>query len=569
MRKNRSLPLPAAVILVALSCFVTVAHAGTYYVAESGSDTSGDGTTAKPWATIVHASKQIPDDGSTILVGPGTYTGRILLSRAFSQLTTIRAEPRYRAVLKNPGGEILSCFIKGPAKLRIEGFEITAGKGFACTQRENYLIHFQDVTDIWLVDNIIHDAAVAGNCNELLKVNSGSPNVAPKNVHIVGNVFYNPAPIGGADLIDCKAIEDIDISDNIFFAETPQTKSTSYVMIKDEKLFTDGRTLRSPRFRVQRNVFVGWQGAADQAFILFGEDGKPYHEVTDSLIENNLLIGNSTTPIVGAFQLKGVKDVTIRANTIVGDLPGGSYALRAGTEAANPSVEGVRLLNNIFADPTGTMTKRLVNTYGNAILSTFALTNNLYWNGGGSLQGYFTNGTLKPEDDAAALFGDPKLPGDQSAVVLPLWNATAGTFQSGETTIRAEFVRLVQTYGTLGSGSAAAGKADASEMPADDILGRPRGAQPSVGAFEVNLVTTSDGGSTDTLVMDGGSDGDGGAKDALLPGDGNNRDSAGSGDAGVSKGDDSGCGCQLSAPPSGTGAILLLLLLGLLSRRQR
>jgi MYXO-CTERM domain-containing protein len=549
----------ALVVITLLLCVnAAPAVAGTYYVATTGSDTSGDGSAAKPWATIKHAAKTIPDDGSTILVKDGSYKGQVLLSRSFSKPVMIRAEHRYRARLTNPGGEALSCYLKGKGNFSISGFEITNGAGYACSTRQNYLIHFENVRGIALTDCIIHDNAAAGSCNELLKLNSGSGE-ALRDVQISGNVFYNPAPIGGADIIDAKAIGDVDIHDNIFFATVKQTKSTSYVMIKDEKQqLPAGVTARNPRFRVNRNVFLSWQGAVDQAFVLFGEDGKPYHEVTNSLIENNLLIGNSSTKITAAFQLKGVKGVTIRANTIVGDLPGSSYALRSGTEGSNPSVEGVAFYNNIWSDFTGTMTTRFINTYGNAKLATFSLDNNLYYNGGTALSAaYFTSGSLKPSDDKHAIFGDPKTGQGHGAIVLPLWEAGKGAFKSGNKTIREEFVRLVQAYGAIGAGSAAIDKARGDQMPADDILGRKRDGKPDVGAFERLPAVTPDAG----VAVDGGGTADGGpAGDAAVAGDG-----GGAGDGGATqRPSDDGCSCRLDAAPPPAGAALVALFIALL-----
>ena len=50
--------------------------AGTLHVATDGSDTSGDGTEARPWQTIQQAAGEaVP--GDTVLVHPGTYTDAV------------------------------------------------------------------------------------------------------------------------------------------------------------------------------------------------------------------------------------------------------------------------------------------------------------------------------------------------------------------------------------------------------------------------------------------------------------------------------------------------------------
>ncbi len=44
-----------------------------YYVSESGSDATGDGSYAAPWATLYKATDEVTDPDSTIYIMPGTY----------------------------------------------------------------------------------------------------------------------------------------------------------------------------------------------------------------------------------------------------------------------------------------------------------------------------------------------------------------------------------------------------------------------------------------------------------------------------------------------------------------
>jgi hypothetical protein len=198
-------------------------------------------------------------------------------------------------------------------------------------------------------------------------------------------------------------------------------------------------------------------------------------------VENNLFIGNSTDEIAGAMQFKGVHDIHVRANTIVGDLPGSSYGFRIGTEGSNPTVSDIFIRNNIFCDPTGTMGSRFINTYGDVDGSSFVLDTNLYWNDGGALP---TEEPPVPGSDTGRIEEDPLLETDHGSIVLPEWDASSGRFLSGSTTVRQEFVRLVELYASIPETSPAVGAADASNMPADDILGRARDSSPDVGAYE-------------------------------------------------------------------------------------
>ncbi len=85
-------------------------------------------------------------------------------------------------------------------------------------------------------------------------------------------------------------------------------------------------------------------------------------------------------------------------------------------------------------------------------------------------------------DDDNRLVANPMLNNDQSSVVLPRWNGTS--FQSGNVTIRDEFLRLVALYGRILGNSPAVGMADPSHAPVDDILGQIRPPFSSMGAYE-------------------------------------------------------------------------------------
>ena len=62
-------------MIAVLAMFTAVASAADYYVATTGSDTTGDGSSGNPWATIQHAiSDSSVVAGDTINVADGTYT---------------------------------------------------------------------------------------------------------------------------------------------------------------------------------------------------------------------------------------------------------------------------------------------------------------------------------------------------------------------------------------------------------------------------------------------------------------------------------------------------------------
>jgi hypothetical protein len=479
--------LRCLLLAIAVCAFLpaTVVHADTFYVAVDGSDQSGTGAANRPYASIAHAVNEgIPaGGGATVVVRDGSYSGLTTLQRGFPRPVLIRSEHPYRAILANVdgGAEVIRVYVRGPARITIEGFVLTNyHPTYPCDggREANYLIHLQDASGVTLQDNIIFGNNAPGTCNELLKINRSDAAYYPKDILIRGNVFTGPANAGGADMIDSVRPGEIDIVDNIFFANPAHDRSQSFITLKRQ---APAEAARSPRYRVARNVFLNWGGQADQAFVQFGEDGVAEYEITDALVENNLFIGNSPARLAAPLQLKGVRGVTVRANTVVGDLPGGAYGLRIGTEGDNPRLGEIRVINNIWSDPSGTMGQRFINTYGDVDLASIALDHNLFWNAGNPLP---SQGAAPPDADANRVVADPRLNADQAAIVLPQWNAAAGQFLSGAGTIRAEFLRLVETYGAPGAGSPAIDAADPGAMPADDIRGGPRDARPDLGAFE-------------------------------------------------------------------------------------
>jgi hypothetical protein len=112
--------------------------------------------------------------------------------------------------------------------------------------------------------------------------------------------------------------------------------------------------------------------------------------------------------------------------------------------------------------------------------ASFLLDNNAYYNGGSAIPQDGGQAVVF-SDDANPIVGDPLLPG-QGGLVPPVWNGS--TFADGSSTIREAFERLVDEYGTPAAGSPVIDQADPARAAAEDILGRPRGPSPDVGAVE-------------------------------------------------------------------------------------
>ncbi|MGD9091888.1 MAG: right-handed parallel beta-helix repeat-containing protein [Anaerolineales bacterium] len=458
-----------------------------FFVATGGSDDSGDGSSANPWATITHALDNVPDS-STILVGPGTYSGRVRLRGQFKQGVMVRSELPYQARLRNDS-TVVTCFYG--QGITLEGFDVAhsdPGSGALVIQIQDLLDDpgsGEIVSNITLRNNVLHDSFN----NDILKINNGAMQII-----VEGNVFYNQT--GSDEHIDINSVRDVIIQDNIFFNDfegsgwTNGNNTSSFIVVKDSN-GADDALIGSEEITIRRNVFLNWQGSTGSNFVLIGEDGKPYHEAFNVLVENNLLLGNSSNVMRAPFGVKGGKDVTIRHNTIIGDLPSLAYAMRLNREGSNPPNEGIQFYNNVWSDPTGTMgaeNPTRPNDFSDtppSDTSSFILDNNLYWNGGADIpqdSGELVNYT----DDSNPVIADPYLR-DPDLVTLPRWNPNQALFADRSRSIREAFVRLVNLYGRPSIHSPVLDIASSTQSPSEDILGSPRstGSGPDIGAYEI------------------------------------------------------------------------------------
>jgi len=449
-----------------------------YHVATGGSDLTGTGAAGNPWATITFALEQVPD-GSTILVAPGTYVGRVHLDASFSQGVTVRSTVPYQARLRNDSTVVAAFTGQG---ITLEGFDIAHSD----PATGPLVIQIQDlrgdpgppdfVRRITLRNNVLHDS----RSNDILKINNGAAEIT-----VEGNVFYNQH--GDDEHIDVNGVSDVVIQDNIFFNDfagsgrANDNDTSSYVVVKDSG-GAGSAIVGSARIAIRRNVFARWEGKPGAHYVLIGEDDAPFYEARDVVVENNLLLGDSPHVIRAAFGLRGAKCVGFRHNTVTGDLPSLAYALRLNAAMANPPNRDISLSGNVWSDPTATMLDFTDSTPGET--TSFLLDRNLYWNGGQAIP-VGADDLVNVTDDAQAVLGNPKLP--STTVALPRWDANAGQFADGSTTICAAFAALVTARAIPQPGSAALAAGDAAAAPKYDIVGhtRPVGTAPDIGAYEV------------------------------------------------------------------------------------
>ncbi len=469
-------PVTAGVATSSKRCAPAAIKGRVVYVTVNGNDKTGDGSKKRPWGTITHAIEMIPDR-TTVLVGPGTFNGQVRLGRQFKVGVTVRAQHMYQTKLRNKGLVVRIYNGKG---ITFEGFDVAhSGPGAS-----PLVVHIQDhrgpageedaVSRIVLRNNIFHDSYN----NDILKINNGA-----KEITVERNIFYNQS--GSDEHIDINSVSRIKVRDNVFFNDfaasgrTNKKDTSSFIVIKDSN-DDDDSYMGAERISVRRNVFMNWQGGPGANFVLVGEDGRKYYEAYNVLIENNLLSGNSPVRVRAPFGVKGARDVTIRHNTIVGNMPGHAFTFRFNQEGRNQVNKNISVYNNIWSDPTGTMED--FSDTPRKETAAFVLDNNLYWNNGKPIPTDAAD-LINVSDDKKRIVKNPLLPA-LGVITPPTWDAAKKRFRDGSTDACAVFDSLVTRFATLGKGSPAIGAARRDQSPADDIRGKRRKGATSIGAFE-------------------------------------------------------------------------------------
>ncbi|MDR1879147.1 MAG: T9SS type A sorting domain-containing protein [Bacteroidales bacterium] len=485
--------------------FVATASTSSYYVSPSGNDNTGDGTSSNPWATVGEAIKQSyqtdSNGGFEILVAPGDYPALGYITQRFKNPVLVRAQTPYRSTLNKVNiTSHRAGYLFQAKNIIIAGFEIVGYQDWRSLPepevgRNAYVFQIDMSERIILENNILHDSYN----NDILKLNNYSD-----SCEVRGNIFYNQENAGGHQHIDVNVVYNTLIEDNIFFnnyeasgRNEPSMSSSSYIVVKSSGVAdadADGQSKASRNIVFNRNVFYNWRGLPDQSFLLLGEDGKPFFEANDVLVENNLFISNTINRMSGAWSLKGVSNVVFRANTLSGFMQHSwdkdnnvtdgyfGYVVRVEESNANRGNQNVTIANNIFTDPSGRMA--YLSGGGKTYLPSGSLVNNLYFNNGVTIKDA-SNNAFTISMDAAQIIADPLLEKDLSNVPFPVL-LTNGTLQGGYQSIEDARIDLVNKYGTISSASPAVGAAAVAQMPERDILYNFRGTSKDVGAFEFN-----------------------------------------------------------------------------------
>lgn len=487
---TRKAAMAAVIVGCMLLCFG--AQAQVFHVATTGNDTTGTGSVGAPWATVTKAVNTVPD-GATVLVAPGTYNQRMELDREFASGITIRAEPAYQARFRFNGGAVVRCYYG--RNITVEGFDIAHDPANTTA----LVVQIQDllganagpgptgtdpqVRNITLRNNIIHDSTN----NDLIKVNNGC-----RDILFEGNVFYNQ--FGSDEHIDVNSVTGVTIRGNIFFNDfaasgrTNPGDTSAYIVVKDSN-GNDDDILGTKDTVIEKNVFLHWQGNTGSGFISLGEDGTANYECDGVLVENNVFLGDGSSTMRSAWTIRGARNATFRTNTIHGNLPSRSFALRMIRNGLNPANTNIAFYNNAWSDPAGSMgTEALSGADWSespaADNDVVTLLNNAYWNNGAALPADAAQ-EVRITNDPDRVTTNPQLPSLAGLTVRPWWNSATNQFGGGYATIAAAHAGIVNAYARPGATSALLGEGLASQLPTDDILGVTRVGKPAdIGAVQ-------------------------------------------------------------------------------------
>jgi hypothetical protein len=134
---------------------------GSFYVAPTGSDTTGDGSASKPWRTLNKAEQDAPN-GATVRVAAGIYVEDDPVSHGWHVAKAITWLASGTAIVKGSGPGAIPLEISGTGTKLISGFTIDAsgnaasavqlaGAGSTVTLHNN-IVNATATTDVFAMD---------------------------------------------------------------------------------------------------------------------------------------------------------------------------------------------------------------------------------------------------------------------------------------------------------------------------------------------------------------------------------------------------------------------------------
>lgn len=166
----------------------------TKYVATTGSDVSGCGTSSNPCATIAYVDANIVTAGSTVCVASGTYTGSFQTSKSGTASQRIRyiSYPRQwgAQLVGNTTGDNTYTWRSNGNYVDIAGFDVTASSGTSPAIG----IYNNGMYD-QILGNRVHDFTTPCDANGGAGIDDAAASGGYSR--FVGNFVHNIQPVGG------------------------------------------------------------------------------------------------------------------------------------------------------------------------------------------------------------------------------------------------------------------------------------------------------------------------------------------------------------------------------------
>lgn len=365
------------------------------FVAEGGSDASGDGSIESPYATIKAALKNIKS-GQTLYIRGGVYKENLTLNTSGKEdaYITICNYPGEDVILDHSGSSTEAIIdLNGQSYIQIEGLELRnntnkwaygfylgngesniiiknnkihdlyASKPSASNSGANAIICYGERTDksinnILIEGNEVYDCntgwceaiSITGNCEYVSVINNRVRNTGNIGIDFCGNFGYCSDPSLDQPRY-CVARGNVISAANSSYA-------TSY------GLYVDG----SRDVLFENNIIYDSQGGIE-----VGAEEPSDYPTQNIIVRNNLVYNNSENGItVGGYYTGGgkAKNVKIYNNTVVNNG-------KENGELVISVVDDLEVANNIFYSEVN---KALINSeFSSKYTSNIKFSHNLYY----------------------------------------------------------------------------------------------------------------------------------------------------------------------------------------------
>jgi parallel beta-helix repeat protein len=314
------------------------------YVGPGGSDSSGNGSFATPYATISHAVSAAPVSGSTVIVEAGVYDEMINITKPIT-LQSESAQPSNTII--NAIGKLYGIFLFG------SGAAGTVIQGLTVENADNHGIFVQDTSQITIVNNdVLH--------------NGLNPTTCPDP----------PTPPTGPCIAENKAIELVGTSNSIVANNlVANNQADGAIGISDDGRINPGGLTSGASNPAVGNVISGntlTSNVGGCGVVVAAYD--PGEGVTNNIVTGNHVVNGYAGIVIAADvpQTSAINN-TVVANTVLDNqLPG----IIIHSNTPGDVVSGTLILRNIISgnggfgpQPTGITLIGAVNPVVNTTIS--------------------------------------------------------------------------------------------------------------------------------------------------------------------------------------------------------